>query len=78
MAEYPESAQRRAIEGWVEIEFLVDAEGKVKNVSVLKSGPTRVFDAAAVKAIRRWEFEPATRDGQPVDSQERRRVVFKL
>jgi len=71
-------AANRGIEGWVEVEFLVSPEGNVKNISIVKSEPERTFDAATVRAVRKWKFAPATRGDQPVESQERRRLVFKL
>jgi len=76
--EYPDRAYDRKLEGWVELEFLVDSSGAVKNISIIQSEPERIFDSAAVKAVRQWKFEPAERAGAPVESQERRRLVFKL
>lgn len=75
---YPSMALDRSIEGWVELEFVVDASGDVKQVSIVESEPARTFDSAAVRAVKKWKFEPAKRDGKPVDSQERKRLVFQL
>ena len=33
---------------------------------------------AATEAVSRWKFQPATQDGNPVPSQDKRRIVFKL
>jgi TonB family protein len=51
----------------------IDAEGHVTDVSVAQSGG-KVFDDAAIAAMRLWTFTPATRDGTPVAS--RIRVPF--
>jgi protein TonB len=35
-------------------------------VEVARSSSHRALDQAAVRAVRRWRFEPATRQGRPV------------
>ncbi len=75
---YPADAARKRQEGWVELEFVVAADGSVRDVSVLRSQPTRVFDREAVRAMQQSRFEPAQRNGQPVESRERQRIEFRL
>lgn len=75
---YPPEASRRRIEGWVELSFTIDTDGKVTDVQVVRSQPPRVFDREAVAAMRQWTFEPALRDGQPVPSRGARRMEFRL
>jgi len=76
--EYPAIARQRRIEGWVELEYVVDTGGRVVDVRVLDSHPTRVFDAAAERALRRWRFEPASRGGVPEPAVGRTRIDFTL
>jgi protein TonB len=76
--EYPVDAARKRQEGWVELEFSVAADGQVRNVAVLRAQPARVFDREAVRAMQQWTFEPALRDGQPIESRGRRRIEFQL
>ena len=76
--EYPEKAMSRSVEGWVELEFVVGVDGKVRDVSVLNAEPAKMFEGAAVKAIQKWVFSPAMRNGAPVESQARRKFTFKL
>ena len=69
---YPEGA-----EGWaeVELEFTVDAAGKVRDVSVIEGEPP--FDRVAAAAAAKWRFEPAERNGVPVPVRLRYRVEFE-
>jgi protein TonB len=60
---YPAEAARAGTTGFVEVEFTVDAEGKVASVSVLNAKPARTFETAAVKAVKQWQF-PTGADGR--------------
>ncbi|MGU9977951.1 MAG: energy transducer TonB [Candidatus Oxydemutatoraceae bacterium WSBS_2016_MAG_OTU14] len=55
---YPLRAQMRGIEGWVEIEFSINELGKVVMPRVVKAKPRGEFEQAALKAVRRWSYEP--------------------
>lgn len=54
---YPWQARRKGIEGFVKLEFSIDAEGKVIDVEVVDAMPEGMFEEAASKAISRWTFE---------------------
>lgn len=72
---YPRRALRRKQQGWVEVALTVAADGSVTAARVLRSEPTRVFDQAALKAVRRWRFQP--RDGAaPVSATQK--IDFRL
>ena len=45
----------------------MDVEGKTQNVRVESSEPPGVFDKAAMSAVRRWRYEPASIDGVPTE-----------
>lgn len=70
---YPAQAQRRRLEGLVEVEFTVAENGSVSDVRVLRSEPPGVFDREAVGAMQRWRFQGT---GQAVVG--RRVFDFKL
>ncbi|MFD0738958.1 energy transducer TonB [Lysobacter koreensis] len=53
---YPADAARAGTSGFVEVEYTVDASGKVASVSVLNAKPARTFESAAVKAVKQWQF----------------------
>jgi protein TonB len=75
---YPPDAYRSRQQGWVEVSFTITTEGKVANAKVSSSQPTRVFDQAALDAVRRWTFKPRMVNGQPAEEQATRRIEFKL
>lgn len=76
--EYPVAALRKQQQGWVEVEFTVGVDGKVRDAAVVKADPPRVFDREAVRAIQRSSFEPANAGGKPVEARSRRKVEFRL
>lgn len=60
---YPEKMARRRVEGWVIMEFDIDASGKPLNIVVQDSSPKGAFEREALKAIEKWEFEPMIING---------------
>jgi len=64
---YPYTARKESIEGSVTLGFIVARDGNVVEPVVLKGEPPGVFDDSALRAIEQWKFEPAIKDGKPVD-----------
>jgi TonB family protein len=60
--EYPASAKARGVEGYVVVEFKLSPFGTVEEARVVEAKPTRVFDQAALAAIRRWRYPAALAD----------------
>ncbi len=75
---YPTQAQMREIEGFVEVRFLVDDQGRVSNVTVLNASPPGLFDDAVVRAVGTWRFDPGRIDGRPVASWIETTIRFEL
>ena len=74
---YPERARRAGIEGTVELEVSIGANGDITEIEVVRGLPLGVSEAAA-DAIRRWKYKPARgRDG-PVASRKTVRILFQL
>lgn len=63
---YPEEARKNGTQGIVICETTIDATGKVVAVKVAKT-TEEVFIQPTVDAIVQWRFEPATKDGEPID-----------
>lgn len=64
--QYTEIARKARIQGVVIVEAIIDKEGNVTNVKILKGLPMGL-DQAAADAIKRWKFKPATLgNGKPV------------
>lgn len=75
---YPLSARRRGIEGRVVLRVFVGADGHVQSIDILHSSHHAVLDDAAVRALRRWRFEPARQAGLPVAGRVDIPVAFRL
>ena len=61
---YPEIARKAGLTGKVFLKFLVDKNGQVSNVSVLRG--QEIFRQAAIDAILQYRFEPAQKNDKPV------------
>lgn len=63
--QYPIRAMDRGLEGWVEINFQIGADGTVSNAKVTASMPEDTFDKAALAAVSKWQYAPAE-TGRPL------------
>jgi TonB family protein len=76
--DYPSGALSKGVEGWVNVSYMVTAEGKVTGVKVLDSSPAGVFDAAATRAVSRVRYKPPLQGGKPVAVTTKLRIAFRL
>jgi protein TonB len=77
--EYPALAQRAGIEGDVWVNALIDKEGKVRDVIIVKdSGANAGFEEAAMEAARKTVWKPAIANGQPIAVWTTYRIRFRL
>lgn len=63
---YPFRARRLNISGSVRVRFLVDNEGRVSNITILKSNPRGMFDRSVLKTLPSWKFTPGAVKGNKV------------
>ena len=75
---YPESARRRGQQGRVILQVDVSPDGLPTTVSVMQSSGFPTLDAAALAAVQRWRFVPATRGGTPIAATAEVPIVFRL
>ena len=73
---HPEEAIRDSLEGKVFLKFIVNVDGSVSDVRVLR-GP-EVFHQAAIDAISQYRFKPAEHNGKPVAVWMTQPVMFQL
>lgn len=76
--QYPRDAARARINGFVQLEVLVNADGSVRSAKVLGSNPKGLFEAAAVAAVMRWKFKPKVVNGQPVPQRGSQKIEFNI
>jgi protein TonB len=76
---YPEDARKAGAEGTVLLSLVVTKKGVPKDVTLaegVEGWPS--LGKAALKAVKKWRFEPGTKDGKPVDMEIKIPVKFKL
>jgi TonB family protein len=72
---FPETA--RGITGRSILNILIDKDGQVVDMKVIKSAGHPDLDTAAMKAVRSVQWKPATKKGEPVDVWVAIPVIFK-
>ena len=76
--DYPREALRNGEEGFVVVEFTINADGSTGDIVIVEAEPRRTFDREARRAVADWRFEPAMQDGRPVAQRIRHTVEFTL
>jgi periplasmic protein TonB len=69
--EYTETARKARLSGVVVLEAIINKDGTVEQVHVLKGLPMGLSEKAE-EAVKGWRFKPGTLGGQPVE------VIFSL
>ena len=77
---YTDEARRAKVQGVVELDVVVLADGNVGDVAVTKSlDKVHGLDQAAIAAAKRWKFRPSVdRNGNPVPVVVTLNLEFKL
>ena len=75
---YPYEAKKRGIEGMTVVKMLVDTDGSVMDVEVLKSSGNQLLDEAALDAAKKSTFSPAEHNGKKVRVWASRPFIFRL
>lgn len=75
---YPAEAVQRGLEGRVILSVTIATSGAVTKVTIAESCGHKSLDRAALDAVRRWRFSPATRGGKPVEWTARLPIRFRL
>ncbi len=75
---YPEDAVKRNIQGTVIVQFIVDIDGSVSDIKVVKR-PDASLSEVAYKAIKNsGKWIPAMQKGEKVRAYKKQPIVFKL
>jgi protein TonB len=74
---HPPEMKRAGISGTVRLEFVVTAEGTTRNIKVIRS-TNPAFEENAIRAVRKWRFQPGEKDGKAVDARVRIPISFSV
>lgn len=74
---YPEEARKNRVQGRVVLEAVIDEKGSVLTVEAVES-PDPMLTDAAIEAVKKWTYRPATKNGRPVRVSFTVTVAFKL
>jgi TonB family protein len=64
---YPVFASQDRKEGWVVVSFVVSPTGEVGQTMIEDSSGVEDFERSALRAVSKWRYSPALRDGAPVE-----------
>ena len=74
---YPPSVMRQRITGVVHMEMVIEADGRVGDIQVVRT-PHPDLVEPALECLRKWRFKPATKDGAPIAVTATMQVAFSL
>ncbi len=75
--EYTEEARNDKTQGTCILWMIVDDHGNPRDIRVVR-GLGHGLDAKAIEAVKQWRFQPAEKDGHPVNVQISVEVGFRL
>jgi TonB family protein len=73
---YPEEERRNHMQGTVKVFAVIDREGRVTEMHVVKG--RCLLAQAAMKAFREWRYSPTLLNGQPVEVETTLMAIFTL
>lgn len=75
---YPRKAAELGIEGYAVVEFTVTTQGTVKDAVVVEQEPGTYFGTSAVRAVKKWRYQPCKINGKVQEVRLQVRLVFEL
>lgn len=74
---YPFEMRRAGVSGEVIVEYIVDSNGKVAAVQVIRSSH-REFEQPVIQALQKWSFRPGRKGGRNVNTRVQQLFPFSL
>lgn len=74
--EFPSDMRAKGQEGMVILKLVVEVDGHVSNIKVMRG--EEPFVSAAIAAVKTWRYEPALVDGQPTAVFRIVKIPFRL
>jgi TonB family protein len=75
--EYSKEARRAKYQGTCVLWLIVGADGTPRNIRVARA-LGQGLDEKAIEAVKKWKFDPARKDGQPIAAEINVEVSFRL
>lgn len=75
--EYPPSALKEGIKGYVIVNILIAKDGSVELAKLLEAQPEGIFDNVAINAVYSWKFSPAQYKSKPVKMWVKQKISFQ-
>ena len=72
---YPDVLRQNRVSGFVDVVCVIGVDGKAKDFDIISSSHTE-FELPAIEALKRWRFQPAERNGVPVEIKVKQRMLF--
>jgi protein TonB len=74
---FPNELRRNGISGVVYVSYVVRDDGTTSHIRILRS-THQAFSEAAIRAIRKWIFQPGEKDGKKVNARVRQSIPFNI
>ncbi len=72
---FPENMRMAGLEGRVQVEFIITAQGEVSEAHVVASN-NPAFEREALDAVMKWRFDPGIKAGRPVKIRAQQQIIF--
>jgi TonB family protein len=73
---YPPRAVEAQVQGSVVLQVVVGKDGAVRDLRLISGSP--LLAPAAIEAMRHWQYQPSHLNGQPIESETRVTLKFRL
>jgi len=74
---YPEQALRERLQGIVRLMITINEDGYVYELRTTE-GNNPILEAAAIDAVKQWQYSPTLLNGVPVAAQTTVTVIFNV
>ena len=74
---YSDQARKMKVQGTIVMSLTVGADGLPRDVKI-ERGLGYGLDEEALEAVRKWKFQPALKDGQPIEAKVHVQTTFRL